>query len=266
MATYENYERDRDVIINVLSDAGWSVTPTGEMVEAAELEYDNGTFTLQVDHNRVEKPWFNLTMSNAEGIERTFLIEFGNRLDEVLAAIIAHQDDLSEETFASVLDDLYFAAEEIYMYTENGPVPLPVILAEGRGTSAIIVETLSRVGWSPAPNSSGNKADMVFANDALKMELIQAEPDDAPDEKRAVFLIVGSRPPEGAALAVYTGPSVHRVLKIVTRYQDELTVARLPTLIQELISQCPDVYAILDNTPHKIDSETMHALQRAASA
>lgn len=262
--TYPAYDHDRERIIDFLTEHGWSVTETGEMVDAADIEYESEKgFRLHIDHNRPEKAWFNLTVEG-DGREVTLLVEFGPRLNEVLAAIVAHQDALEWNAMTAFMDDLYEAAEEVYLYQNDEPVPLPVAIDGPLPPSVRIARILERAGWSPSAGSSPDKADFTFHGSALGIEVIQAEPDDAPSSKQAAFVILGRNPPRGAALVVYPGDELHRLLKVLVRYQDSLTASTVAELVGEICLRFPRTYAVVDEQPVQVRPELLaHLVEQA---
>ena len=91
MARNPHYQEDRDLIIGMLSAAGWSLTPDGDLTETADLEHEGKTFTLRVQHFSVsDTRGFNLFIAHPDGRELLYMVEYDDHPDEVLKVVRVH--------------------------------------------------------------------------------------------------------------------------------------------------------------------------------
>jgi hypothetical protein len=103
----ERHTQDRDAIIARLQAAGWELTETGDLAGVANLTYDNGNLSLEVDHTRgKDKRSMNVVFIRPDGDEVMILVRFNDDLEEVLRVLVEHQDKVTPPTAKKVLDDL----------------------------------------------------------------------------------------------------------------------------------------------------------------
>jgi hypothetical protein len=118
-------EADRDQIREYLLKRGWSLTPNGELCDTAELQYDNGKIGLRVEHFDVsDERAFNLFVVHPDGRELVYMVEYEDKLANVLDTISSFQKKITPANVGTHLEALHEASQEMYLYRDGDIVPL----------------------------------------------------------------------------------------------------------------------------------------------
>src|SRR5262245_16324706 len=110
-------------IIKTLTDAGWKKTTKGETFGKADMAYDNGSVTLEVETSW--KPgWVNLSIYDRSGDGSDFSMNCPDNLSQLLVAIVSFQDKISFKDYKRFLSQLVGICPKIYVDTGDELVPL----------------------------------------------------------------------------------------------------------------------------------------------
>ena len=111
------------LIIKTLTDAGWKKTVKGEALGKADMQYDNGSVTLEVEQAS-DPGWLDLSVFDRSEDGSDFSLNCSGKLNEVLATIISFQDKVSFDDYKQYLTQLLQVCSEIYVDTGDDFVPL----------------------------------------------------------------------------------------------------------------------------------------------
>jgi hypothetical protein len=117
-------DQDQEValIIKTLSEAGWKKTVKAESLGKAEMEYNNGSFTLVVEQGS-DPGWLDLSVFDSSDQGSDFSLDCKGRISEVLKTIVSFQDKISLTDYKQYLTELVKVCE-IYVDTGDDFVPL----------------------------------------------------------------------------------------------------------------------------------------------
>jgi hypothetical protein len=252
MGRNPHYDEDRDLILATLTPRGWTLTSDGKLTETADLEYPGKVFTFRVSHFSVsDQRAFNLIITHTDGRELVYMVEYGDRLPDVLAALLSMQDVADEKNITRHLARLHDASEEMYVYEGDEPVPLSDVHVGGAVASRI-AQALAAAGWKFSDDSTPEKPDLFYKNRTVALEIIQAEaePKEAPDF--AVYLIVGRQLSNGLSLIVYYENQLDALLRHLVKWQDDVSPTTFQDFLRGVVALCPNTFVIVDDEPQKL--------------
>jgi hypothetical protein len=252
MARNPHYEDDRARIIETLTAHDWALTRDGELTDTADLEHEGELFALRVSHFSVApQRAFNLIITHPDGRELVYMVEYDDRLAEVLAVLVDMQDALDEKNVARFLGRLHEASVEMYIYEGDDPVPIGDIRVDGSPASRI-PQALSAAGWTFSDDSELDKPDLVYKSAQLALELIQAEANPKDEADFAVYLIIGREKANGLSFIVYYQDRLDAFLRHLVKWQDQLAPANLQEFLRGVVALCPETFVLVDDQPKKL--------------
>jgi hypothetical protein len=127
----EKQLQERTTVIEMLTTAGWTGLLEDDLFERgrlcdpeARMEYQNETVSLEVDY-LAETPSIMLSVYGSQGESMNLSIDYEDKLQEILTAIISFQDSISPQNFKEPLRKLLkVCPSTTYIEREDGFVKL----------------------------------------------------------------------------------------------------------------------------------------------
>jgi hypothetical protein len=113
---------DKNTIIETLSAAGWKKTDKANVVNMAEMEYDNGQMHLEIEHDPQDNSVV-FRMLGPHG-ELFFVAYYEDKLTPWLQALIAIQNALNEKNYQEYIRQLLPICP---MFIDTGEDLVPLI-------------------------------------------------------------------------------------------------------------------------------------------
>lgn len=127
----EKQLQQRTAVIEMLMTAGWTGLLEDDLFERgrlcdpeARMEYQNETVSLEVDY-LAETPSIMLSVYGTQGESMNLRIDYEDKLQEILTAIIYFQNSISPQNFKEpLINILQVCPSTIYIEREYGFVKL----------------------------------------------------------------------------------------------------------------------------------------------
>ncbi len=113
---------DERRIIEVLEKKGWNRTEQGKQLGTANLAYDNGKMSLELQQDYGKREII-LSLVTPDGMTQDLFVAYGTKLDPVLDAVVGFQDDVTPENFQENVRLLLKACPQIYVQEDEDSEP-----------------------------------------------------------------------------------------------------------------------------------------------